>query len=399
MHLISRTTIVLMLLALANLSWGHGEAGSGEPSPPERAIQFPDTAERLTLSVDLHTHSVFSDGHVWPRIRVAEALRDGLDAMAITEHLEWQPHLMDIPHPDRNRAYQEALASLPDGADLILINGSEITRGEPIGHMNAVFIQDANTLVRPGEPADPYDARAYARAAGVWPAEEALLEADRQGAFVFWNHAWWQQPNQIAVMTDFHRRAIADGRLHGIEIANGDTYSPEAFKIALEHGLTLVGVSDVHNLIDWDYVPHEGGHRPVNLVFAGSRTADAIRTALLEGRTVVWFRNQLIGRERDLAPLLEASLRVESAAWRGESSVLEVTISNPSDAWFYLENLSPHTLIEATTTLVIPAHSTDVYRFRVAARADEVALRFRVRNALTTPATHPEITFELTPGG
>ena len=30
----------------------------------------------------LHTHSVFSDGHVWPRIRVAEAIRDGLDAMA-----------------------------------------------------------------------------------------------------------------------------------------------------------------------------------------------------------------------------------------------------------------------------------------------------------------------------
>jgi hypothetical protein len=38
-------------------------------------------------------------------IRVEEALRDGLDGIAITEHLEWQPHLKDIPHPDRNRAY------------------------------------------------------------------------------------------------------------------------------------------------------------------------------------------------------------------------------------------------------------------------------------------------------
>ncbi|HAO89312.1 MAG TPA: PHP domain-containing protein, partial [Gammaproteobacteria bacterium] len=39
------------------------------------------------MVVDLHTHSVFSDGHVWPRIRVGEAIRDGLDAMAGTEHL------------------------------------------------------------------------------------------------------------------------------------------------------------------------------------------------------------------------------------------------------------------------------------------------------------------------
>ena len=33
---------------------------------------------------------------------------DGLDALAITEHLEWQPHLADIPHPDRNRAFEAA---------------------------------------------------------------------------------------------------------------------------------------------------------------------------------------------------------------------------------------------------------------------------------------------------
>jgi histidinol phosphatase-like PHP family hydrolase len=52
----------------------------------------------MTLVVDLHTHSVFSDGHVWPSVRVGEAIADGLDAVAITEHLEWQPHLDDIPH-------------------------------------------------------------------------------------------------------------------------------------------------------------------------------------------------------------------------------------------------------------------------------------------------------------
>ena len=83
--------------------WAHGKASSAEVS--ERMIVFPDIDGGKTLVTDLHMHSVFSDGHVWPRTRVEEALRDGLDAIAITEHLEWQPHLADIPHTDRNRAH------------------------------------------------------------------------------------------------------------------------------------------------------------------------------------------------------------------------------------------------------------------------------------------------------
>lgn len=397
MHKTACFVLAIAAIASASLSEAHGPAGEPDDNIPGREIQFPDTADRLTLSVDLHTHSVFSDGHVWPTIRVAEALRDGLDAMAITEHLEWQPHLADIPHEDRNRSYEEALASLPEGSDLILIAGSEITRSEPIGHMNAVFISDANSLLRRGTPADPFDARDYYVQSSEWPAEEVLEAANEQGAFVFWNHAWWQLPNQAAAMTDFHRKAARKKTLHGIEIANGGTYSPEAFRIALDHDLTLIGVSDVHNLIDWDYPPHTGDHRPVNLVLAETRTADGIRQALFEGRTVVWYRNLLMGRERDLKPLLNVSLQVAEAGWRGESSVLEVVFSNRSDAAFELENLTDHSLTTSARTLVVPPHSNDTYRFRVAERADKVTLRFLVRNALTTPDSHPEVVFKLTP--
>lgn len=102
-------------LLLAVPATAHGPARTDYPADPGREIVFPDTGDRLTLVVDLHTHSVFSDGHVWPKIRVEEALRDGLDALAITEHLEWQPHLEDIPHPDRNRSFEEAVASLRKG--------------------------------------------------------------------------------------------------------------------------------------------------------------------------------------------------------------------------------------------------------------------------------------------
>jgi len=32
--------------------------------------------------------------------------------------------------------------------------------------------------------------------------------------------------------------------------------------------LTIIGTSDIHGLIDWQYNVPQGGHRPITLVFA-----------------------------------------------------------------------------------------------------------------------------------
>jgi len=137
------------LLCLAGFSaWSHGVVPKVPAS--DRDIHFPNIEGYQTLVLDLHTHSVFSDGHVWPTIRVAEAERDGLDGIAVTEHLEWQPHLLDIPHPDRNRSFEVATLAA-EKLDLLIIPGIEITRSDEAGHMNAIFIQDANALVRQRE--------------------------------------------------------------------------------------------------------------------------------------------------------------------------------------------------------------------------------------------------------
>ena len=80
------TSLFLTLIPMC--VFGHGSSGSSEEKISERNIVFPNVEGYTTLVTDLHTHSVFSDGHVWPKIRVGEALRDGLDGLAITEHLE-----------------------------------------------------------------------------------------------------------------------------------------------------------------------------------------------------------------------------------------------------------------------------------------------------------------------
>lgn len=395
-----RLAVALAALLLTGTAWGHGRASEeARNAGGDRAIQFPDVPGFQTLVVDLHSHSVFSDGHVWPKIRIEEALRDGLDGFAVTEHLEYQPHRADIPHPDRNRSFAEA-ATAAEGTDLIVIPGSEITRDLPAGHINAVFVQDANALFQvPEPPTDPTQTDAYYQAAGQWPPEAALAAANQQGAFVFINHPYWtrQRPNGIAELTDLHRRLIADRQIHGIEVANGDTFSAEALEIALANDLTLIGVSDVHDLIDWDYPPAEGAHRPVTLAFASARSADAIRDALFARRTVVWFRNLLIGREAELLPLLVASLTATDVRYVPGSDTLAVTLTNRSDARFELRNVTDMTLVEHDQRFSVPAHGSTTITLRPGQRAASVTLGLEVESALTAPGKHPTLELTLVP--
>ena len=54
-------------------------------------ISIPGFDQYQTLKCDFHIHTVFSDGHVWPTMRVAEAWQEGLDAISITDHIEYRP--------------------------------------------------------------------------------------------------------------------------------------------------------------------------------------------------------------------------------------------------------------------------------------------------------------------
>ena len=55
---------------------------------PRREIFLPKVNGYNIYKADLHIHSIYSDGHVTPDGRVTEAWYDGLDIIAMTEHLE-----------------------------------------------------------------------------------------------------------------------------------------------------------------------------------------------------------------------------------------------------------------------------------------------------------------------
>jgi predicted metal-dependent phosphoesterase TrpH len=338
-----------------------------------RSLKFPDIPGYKTMKCDFHQHTVFSDGSVWPDIRVKEALMDGLDAISLTEHLEYQPHKSDIPHPDRNRSFEIALKEAKDH-DLLIVKGSEITRKMPPGHNNAIFISDANKLI-------------------VDDSVAVFREAKKQNAFIFWNHPNWtnQRKDGIATLTDMHRMLIKEKLLDGIEVVNDKTYSDEALRIALDNNLTIMGTSDIHGLIDWEFGVPKGGHRPITLVFSKEKTEASIREALFNRRTVVFYKNLLIGRNEFLIPLIEQSIKIKTAKYTGNTQVLSVDIENSTNAEFSLLNKTVYTFHNGGELVTVKPGETVNILIKTKERLPEITLLFEVISAINEPGKHPQI--------
>ena len=407
----------LIVVSLFSLNiYMHGSVNSFK-SGQDRSIEFPDTENYLTITSDLHTHSVFSDGHVWPNIRVAEAMKDKLDAIAITEHLEYQPHIRYIPNKNRNIAFLEAKKAAEE-SDLIVIAGSEITREMPPGHLNAVFIKDANTLFNIDESLLPEARRRMSEAVNVedlsdeelevadqyalgnlYSPFEALEEAKRQSAFIFWNHPMWgsQANDGVSKLTEMHKQMIAKDLIHGIEVVNTNEYSEEALQIALDNNLAIIGTSDVHELIEWDYDSSKNEHRPVTLILSEERNQNSIKEALLDRRTIVFYKNKLIGKEENLVPLLNSILGFKSLGYRGNTSILRVEISNNSSSDMTLKNLSAYNFSRSDDYIFIPKNETKTIMVKTLEAIKAVKLKFEILNAITAPKKHAiiEATIEL----
>lgn len=367
--------ILALLLFLIGIQLGYCQDHSTHTHA--RKIVFPDMLDYQTLACDFHIHTVFSDGNVWPTIRVEEAVKDGVDAISLTEHLEYQPHGKDIPHPDRNRSY-ELVKEFAEAMDVLLIHGAEITRGLPPGHANAIFIEDANNL-------------------NVEKAMDAYAGVKSQGGFVFWNHPNWiaQQRNGMATLSTLHDSLIKADLLHGIEVVNDLTYSDEALEIALANDLAIIGTSDIHGLVDWQFGIEEGGHRPVTLVFASNRSIEAIQEALRANRTVAYFNDLLIGREALVTPLLQSCIEFDQGSYQGPSSVVSVPIKNRSNATMLLRNTSEYTFHAHNDIVEIPAMGEITLQVKTLEQKSTFDLSFEILNGVIGKNKHPELTWEI----
>lgn len=282
-------------------------------------IQIPGFDGYMTLKCDFHTHTAFSDGLVWPDARIYEAWQEGLDAVAITDHIEHRIN-KKLLHGDLNESYKIA-RSAADDMDFIVIAGAEITRFKPFGHLNALFLHD----VHPLDVEDPI---------------QAVREAKRQGAFIVWNHPGW--PDHKATLYPVHERLIKENLIDGIEVMSYKDYYPIAFNWCIRWDKAFMANSDAHLPVAGMYKP--GTLRPLTLVFATEKSEQSICEALFAGRSAAFFDGILAGREEHLSKLVKASLQCR----RMRNNCIEV--SNLSDI--------PYSILQGNDQYCLPGRKT-----------------------------------------
>lgn len=348
-------TIVLFTILWASLSNANGQEISSKRFDPQTPIAYPKQPNNILnesrsplrlpqvdnykiLKCDFHMHTVFSDGTVWPTTRVEEAFREGLDAISITEHLEFHHlHAPDVNATNLNREYEIARQTA-ERLGMILIPGAEVTREVPAGHFNILFVKDANLLEQFINYENHYDPSNLT---------ETLEAAKKQGCFIFWNHPSYKHPRNEAEWYNIHETLYRKGLINGIEVANSNMYIPLVQQWAEEKQLTMFSNSDYHNSI---CMP-TGCYRPMTLVFAKERSQEGIREALDNRRTVAFAQNYLYGAEELIEPLFTNSLETRLLSTTDKETIVEIT--NTTGLNFDLELITNEIYRPVTTHFIL----------------------------------------------
>ena len=316
---------------------------------------LPEVGGYKVLKSDLHTHSIYSDGSVLPEYRVREAWVDGLDVLAITEHIEWRPREGEMMSflkgyfaceaqqsdantilADLNVANRAAVAVASDYG-ITVIPGAEITRNpHTVGHYNALFVQDVNTMYDP-DPA------------------VSIKKAREQGAIIMHNHPGWVRTS--VEMLEFEKQVYAEGLIDGIEVMNGEEFYPPIIDRASEMGFFISANTDIHGTTAMDYTA-QGHHRNMTFILAMENTLEGIKEALLARRTLAYSFGSLAGEEALVREFFMACVRFEVVG-EGSNGTRLIRMTNSTSMTFVLSfGGNPVELRPFTSRNVSLAHGT-----------------------------------------
>ena len=308
---------------------------------------------------DLHSHTIFSDGQVIPKFRVREAWQEGLDILAITDHIEarrveeslyeylkaytdkkYLPKVEGVKAGivDLNFSVNQAI---PEGeaVGLLIVPGTEISRsGDKVGHFNALFTTDNNTIYHDD-------------------VIESIKNAKKQGAIIQHNHPGWSRTSNQ--MTEAEKMAYEQGLIDGVEVMNSKDFYPNIIDRAVKEKLYMSANSDIHYSTANDYVV-VGHMRPMTFVLAKECTLDAVKEALLKKRTIAYAYNTICGHEKLLKEFFYASVRL--TVLPGQTEVCRLTnltsipyiLQRGDGNYFRLDPLSSITISLSKKTGEVP---------------------------------------------
>lgn len=317
---------VLVLSVLALNAQPHFKVASnpdilrhdGAIFPSRVNIVLPQVNGYNIYKADLHTHTFYSDGHVSPEFRVIEAWNDGLDVLAVTEHIEYRSLERDMIEFMRGYVKEDAKAInwsiVSEPADdkgiqtdldmsvrlaqkeaekygLTIIPGAEISRAPEItGHFNLLFTTDNDAIYH----SDPL---------------ESMKNAKAQGALIIHNHPGWRRPSLD--MIDFEKKIYPMGILDGIEVMNQLDFYPRAIERAKEYGLFMMSNTDMH-ASTYEYYRLNGALRNMTLIFAKDKSLESLKEAMMARRTLAYSFGTIAGEEQLLIDFFKASVSYES---------------------------------------------------------------------------------------
>lgn len=350
--------------------------------PCRTEVVLPQVNGYNVYKADLHTHTVYSDGQVLPKWRVYEAWLDGLDVMAVTEHVEYRPHektfyeylkkysdkeykggrsgvKQDCPMVDLNFAVRESEKEALK-YDITIIPGTEITRdGTKVGHFNALFTTDNNLI---------YDDDHV----------QAIRNAKAQGALVMQNHPGWRRKDLS--MLEFETKVYNEGLIDGIEIMNGAEFYPKAIDRASSNGFFMTACTDAHNST-YEQYRLNGEIRNHTLIFAKDKSLESVREALEARRTLAYAFGSLAGEEQLLKDFFNAAVSVEVAHVNAKGTKT-VNITNNTSFPYLLDFGGNPVLLNPFCT-----HRTSVGK--------DADLKFSVANMWCSEKGHPQIVIKV----
>ena len=358
--------------------------------PAQRAeFVLPEVNGYTVYKADLHTHTIYSDADCTPELRVREAWYDGLDVLAITDHVEYRRHEGKMLNflkgyvPEGTEAFNNNVirktadergiqsdlnlpvklaqeAALKFG--ITIIPGAEITR-EPVayGHYNALFTTDNNTL--------------YAT-----DALQSLRNAKAQGALVMHNHPGWRRKS--IEHPEFEVKAYGEGLIDGIEIMNGAEFYPKAISRAHRRNLFVSANTDIHNTTAETY-RLEGHQRNMTLIFARDNSLASLREALGARRTLAYSFGTIAGAEQLLKELFAASVKAKVLYTDPAKGHRTVSLTNNSSVQYILR-------IPGQNPVVLKPFST-----MTTGVAANKPLRLTVENMWSSEKEHPQIEINL----
>lgn len=369
--------IALVSLSLSTFAQRNPDIRYLGTKKPEHRREFilPQVNGFNIYKADLHVHTVYSDGMLSGRGRVEEAYSDGLDIIAITDHIEYRPNegkflkATQGYHPEPPTVKKDRSASRVDlnvpfqdaykpgqRLGIMVIPGVEITRHpDKVGHYNALFIKDANTIYHKD-------------------AEQSIRNAKAQGALIMHNHPGWRR--KTVDKNEFHEKIYREGLIDGVELVNGGSFGAKLIKRCIDEKLFMAAATDIHKT-SAQYFAYRDYFRTCTFILSKKFTEDAIKDALVKDRTLAYAYDNIIGAEKLLKSYFEAAVTMKV-----------IYTSSKGDKTVALTNMTsiPYQIRRGKKGAGIALDPFHTITFKVAKDKD---LGFTVLNLWTADEEHP----------